>query len=616
MVAALELETSLAMQDELVFPMSKNAVVQHGEDASGAPALTLFYGDKEITFDDPSQFGFGEMLAKQTRFAAGEAIAWCDADWPRISKMLGELVEAGVLLRTTQETDGSLFKLAHEDIPSPLPPAPATEPHCWAEDGEALMQRLTGQPLEMGYLEAVVPIFRVAHMFLDGDGRQVGEANVFPQPLRLDIPTQWRTCTYSGTRYQPDKPMNITALKAMRVHWRQMMALLLKMREAYLNRFPKAREGWTVGDLERLSTAVLALPSYMVLRCNDPVVNGDLHPVLSNLFRVTDGLRMTMHQMLFVPFHERMRTPDEKVSAVEVYAYAERNYSFHSPGAVCAGPQFMIEEFLAAIIDGAEPKSGRPRILDPQIEAAAELIEPALDYGLLGLQAFGAIFSIWPAMTRCYHDIHFTLKDWPEPAAPIVSEMGARFERHFEKLTTDTYLANEEWREHREAVYDDMYGQCVFGVTGQWPSESLTARLEPKGSDQALTAKRTLRQAIARRFGGESEITADSLDELTAYIVDFLLRGQAIVRLAEEVQSKTNRLLHRPHPLRLLTLDKINLHNVLMGDDVRTLPFLTEELTALFGIKIHVDANTIEIRENISPERHSGRTSCPNNSVQ
>jgi hypothetical protein len=55
------------------------------------------------------------------------------------------------------------------------------------------------EPLETGYVELVVPIFRVAHMYLDADDRQVGEANVFPPAMRLDRPTLWRTCTYSGS---------------------------------------------------------------------------------------------------------------------------------------------------------------------------------------------------------------------------------------------------------------------------------------------------------------------------------------------------------------------------------------------------------------------------------
>ena len=70
-------------------------------------------------------------------------------------------------------------------------------PRTWFEC-EAITRELTGHPLELGYLEAIVPIYRVAHIALDAEGRQVGEANVFPKPLRLDIPTEWRTCPHPG----------------------------------------------------------------------------------------------------------------------------------------------------------------------------------------------------------------------------------------------------------------------------------------------------------------------------------------------------------------------------------------------------------------------------------
>ncbi len=603
--------------DILVFPMSKNVVLQHGQDAHGAPALTLFYGASEITFDDPAQFGFGEMLARQTRFRAGDAQDWCSADWSHLSDMMSTLVDAGVIRHARSDDTDALFKLGHEDRPSPLPPAPSDQPRNWAENGEALMRALTGQPLEMGYLETVVPIFRVAHLFLDDDGRQVGEANVFPAKTRLDVATQWRTCTYAGTRYQAEKPMNVTALRAMRAHWRQMMALLLHIRDAYLNRFPKARDGWTVGDLERLSTAVLALPSFMLLRGANPVANGALHPALSNLFRVTDGLRMTMHQMLFIPFHEPMRRPDEKVSAAEIFAYAERNYSFHSARSVCAGPQFMIEEFLAVIIDGTPPKSGLPGELVGQVRAAADVIELALDYGLLGLQTFGAVFSTWPPMTRCYHDIHQVLQNWPQPFSDPVQALRTRFALHYEQLTQNTHLANEAWREHREAVYDDMYVQCVFGVTGARPDKTLNNILTPRPSPAATAARQELRQLLALRLGDDPR-TAEALDALAAHILEFLLRGQASVRLAQDIQCRVNAVLERPAPRHRLKLADLHLHQILMDADVRTLPFLLDELVAALGIRCAVDSQSLEIRGVASacPVNHSVTSEMTESPVQ
>lgn len=44
---------------------------------------------------------------------------------------------------------------------SPLFPAHSTVPRTWFEC-EAITRELTGYPLELGYLEVVIPIYRVA----------------------------------------------------------------------------------------------------------------------------------------------------------------------------------------------------------------------------------------------------------------------------------------------------------------------------------------------------------------------------------------------------------------------------------------------------------------------
>ena len=41
-----------------------------------------------------------------------------------------------------------------------------------------------------------------------------------------------------------------------------------------------------------------------------------------------------------------MPEPDTPVTAAEIHAYAERNYSFHSAQGVCAGPSAMVDQFL------------------------------------------------------------------------------------------------------------------------------------------------------------------------------------------------------------------------------------------------------------------------------
>lgn len=571
--------------DTLVLPMARNVLMERMEDEHGAPVLTLWYRQQEITFDDPRHFAFGENLASHSRFRAADAAEWGDIGWGEAAAMLTDLVEAGILRFATAD---EVAEARHDNKPrpSPLPPAPMAAAHSWV-DAESLMLELTGTALDINYLETVVPVFRTGHLFLDRDGRQVGEANVFPMAARIEVPTDWRGCPYSGNRYQTERPMNVTALRAMRQHWRPMMAMLIQIREAYLARFPEARAGWTVGHVERLSTAVLALPSYMMLRSDAAVSNGNLHPALSNLFRVTDGLRMVMHQMLFLPVMETMRAPDAPVSAAEVLAYADRNYSFHSDHGVCAGPRFMIEDFLGVILDGRTPHGGIDAELDPELEAAVALIGPAIDYAMLGLQAFGTVFALWPAMTRAYEDLHRLL----DGQAGAAGEIAIRFADHFANLSTRSFLANEEWRQHREAVYDDMVANCSTAVTGQMPAQALSAMLKQGTAATSLPRPPAQLVAAVSSHIGDAAIAT----EFSAAIMRFLVLGQQVVALAESVQAQTARLLHRPEPAHRLTLAQLNLHNVLMGEDLRSLPFLPTEISAVFGIDIHVDAETIQI---------------------
>jgi len=69
------------------------------------------------------------------------------------------------------------------------------------------------------------------------------------------------------------------------------------------------------------------------------------------------------------------------------------------------------------------------------------------------------------------------------------------------------------------------------------------------------------------------------------------------------VQAETAKLLGRAAPAHPLTLAQLNLHNVLMGEDIRSLPFLPNEIADLFGLSIHVDAQEIQFQANQFRER-------------
>jgi hypothetical protein len=585
---------SLEADEELVLPEHKLVFTQYSTDASGAAELRLYYGDKEISFDDPELFAFGERLAAQPRFVAGTAATWGKGyEWARVRKLLEQLIEEGVLQRAQATTTVSRAASSEDGVrPSPLPPAQSTVPRTWFEC-EAITGELTGHSLELGYLELAVPIFRVAHIAMDSDGRQVGEANVFPEPLRLDVPTKWRTCLHAGSRYRNDRPMNVTALKTMRQHWAQMMAALLRIREAYLRRFPRARNGWTVGDLERLSTLVLTVPAYLLMRAERRVENGRLHPALSSMFRVIDGVRMTMHLMLFLPTREPTLAPDAPMTGAEIYAYAERNDVFVSEHGVCAGPKVMIEELLSVLVDGQSVNGAEAAVIDAQVEVALEHLDPAFDYALYGLQAYAVVFSLWPAMSRAYELLWTIVEAWPGDLCGTAQALRQHLKQHVEFLRAKSLLATEEWRAARDRVYADMYAQCAAGLGA---TEALAERIAPVCAAQHAEAAARLRAALRRRFCGTAAADEDKLESLVDGVMDYLRREQAIVRAACGIQRRINRLLGRSAPTQPFTASSIDIFNQLQGELAR-LPYLVRVLEEVLELRIVVTQDAIQIAD-------------------
>ncbi|MBV8686623.1 MAG: hypothetical protein JOZ90_12010 [Alphaproteobacteria bacterium] len=589
---------TLDLDDELLFPLSKAAVAQYWEDEDTPRELRIFYRQHEISFDDPAQWPFGETLIKHSRFRAGDAAGWVEGGWQQVAPLLQGLIEAGILHYADEEVALPLT-LRHEEKQTLLDPARVDHGKTW-DDAEEVIARISGEPLETGYVELVIPIFRVAHMYIDADNRQVGEANVFPPAMRLDRPTLWRTCTYSGTRYQADLPMNVTALRIMRTQWRQMMVIVRRVRDAYLARFPAARDAWTVGDIERMSVCVLALPTYMLMRVEGRVANGRLHPALSSAFRLTDGLRMLMHHMLFVPFGEPTRSSTTPMTGAEAHAYAERNYSFHTAQGVCAGPPAMVDDFLGVILDGKDPMGGWPDSLEPEVVEALDDLEAAMDYGLLGLQAFGSVFSLFPTSTAGHAELHEILLAWKGSDSPRLEALRDRSARIQETTADVGWLAQDSFRKSRLAAYNEMYQQCGFGLTGQYPEPSLYERYEnPPPLPPATLAE--LERAFARHLhdleGGEA-----LFGQLAAWLGRYIAFVQEALRVSLDVQANINALLGRQPPsrpfqgrdlARYINMDK----SVDSKNERREVPFLIDDIARYIGLTIDVTVDGVAIFE-------------------
>ena len=589
--------TRPAADDMLVLPLHRRMVLQRLTGDSGSTELHLFYGSQVVTFDDPAMFGFAETLAATPRFRAGDAAAWTsEASWATVQPLLEQLLDAGILAlehehvaAATPLAPGSMVR------PNPLPASTCPFARSWA-DSESITRDLTGRAVEPGYLELIVPIFRVAHTALDTDDRQVGEANVFPRALRLDRPTTWVTCAYEGTRYMNERPMNVTALKAMRLHWKQMMAILREVRTAFLRHVPGAADSWTIGHVERLAVFVLSVPTYQLVKRDQPVSR--LHPALSNVFRVTDGLRMAMHQMLFVPIGEPARSPNEPVTPEMIFDYAERNYSFHSEHGVCAGPKHMVQQFLRVLLHG-DGHDADVRFDEPVAAALADMDE-AFEYGMLALQAHAAYFSLWPAMTRTYESLADIATAAVAHGNDALVPFRDRFTASVRGMKRGTYLATEEWRQQRDLVYADMFEQCGRALGESGVSTDLRAMLERVSNDGHTDMANAVTGALTRRFL-HTDADHTVVRSMTDTLMDFFVRTQAIFRTATAVQARINTHLGRPMPSRPFGTAEADVHNLLQGAAERRLPYLVDELREILDLDVSVDSRHMTL-----VDRHGG----------
>ncbi len=597
--------TGLRRDEALVLAQHKRMVVHRTTGESGTPELNLYYGEKVISFDEPHLFAFGETLATQSRFIAADATQWSGGyRWSEVAPLLEQLLDDGILVRASEIEDatparGSMVR------PNPLPASVCPHARTWSEC-ESLTRELTGRAVEPGYLELVVPVFRIAHLALDRDGRQVGEANVFPRALRLDNPTDWVACAYEGSRHMSERPMNVTALKAMRLHWRQMMAVLSTVRAAYLQRFPDTGDGWTIARAERLAALVLAVPTWQLVKADAPVANGELHPVLSSVFRVTDGLRMTLHQMLFVPIGEPARRTNERVTTEELFEYAERNYSFHSETGVCAGPKHMILEFMRVLLDGEGAEANARFPFDPAVADALADMDAAFDYGLAGLQAHFAFFSLWPAMARAYAQLTLITDVAVEDGAVGFTALRDRMRTRMQTIAFGTYHATEEWRANREQAYVDLFDGCRRGLSTPYAGPGLQTLLASPGTDDRAAFETSLDTLLADRLGA-SATDRPHVEALRLTLMAFVERAQAIFRAASAAQATVNALVGRPAPARAFGSFEADVTNILQGAAVRRLPCLFDELAEALDIAIVVDTRHMAVVD----RRNSASTHQP-----
>jgi hypothetical protein len=534
----------LQPEDELIFPKHKRVVTLYEKGESGQLELHLHYRAIEIVFDEPELFAFAETLVKQARFVAASAQGWGPGyAWPRVQELLEQLLQSGVLRRAALEP--AAIPVLQGLVASALPSAESSEPRTWWEC-EAITRELTGTALPLGFLELVVPLHRVAHSALDSEGRQVGEANVFPPALRLDVPTEWRVCQYPGSRFQDEFPMNVSALKSMVRHWQPMLIVLARVRAEYLLRFGRARAGWTVGDIHRIACLSMGIAGYLLLRNERTASSAQLHPVFSSLVRICDGVRMTATELLFSPSEGVPLAPETPLSASELYTTAERNDLMLSTYGVCAAPKQMIEEFLDALFDGLDQTE--PAALDPEIRTALASI---------GSQACVALRE--------------------------------RLRADYATLLEND-LGSSEARAKQLRAYGELYASCADALRESPAAPELFAP-ETNGDATDVEFRAALGHHLTTRLATSDAITADLVDAIS----ELVQHEQRLVRAASVAQANVNRVLGRPTPPRLLAAADLAFGHRLRHPGSR-LPYVMDAIDAALGIRIRVTSHDIELR--------------------
>ena len=566
--------------DVLFIPNRRRLTHARVAGPEGIEELHIFYGQKEIIFDEPDLMSFGNKLLNVERFRAEEATAWTSdtpLDWERVRGLLEALMGEEILKRSDDAPQVAPVKT----FPAVLGRAPAgRQPETWsAHDNRCPVtsQRAFGQSIDLGNLEVLVPVQRVAHPAVDGDGRQVGENNVH-DALFLDLPTDRRLCSYAGSRYHADLPMNSTALKIMVRRWPELLSLTEQFRTAFFARLPAQGQGLRAGEVHLLAVGCLASVGYVMVRGKDPVANGQLDAGLAAMFRLIDGVRIVTTDL--------MRDTagghgcDRPLGAKGIHDYAERHTLFHDVHGVCAGPAALIDEYLRVLTDGASA----PIQVEPGVAARVGDLEAALDYGLHGVRveamvrAFGAFQGQLHERLRSAFEEHATVGSKLREilAVPVDVE-------HYPSLRT-VLPTLRETLEVEIAVDGWLFARARAGLPAALRIPESLDELRRPDPARLAAGRRALSAFFHQVVPDYAALPEPLRDELVWVAAEFFALERAFLDGVGREQRLINERLLRPQGRTLTGAD-------FLTQVRRAGPFLERVLADGLGLSISVQAD-------------------------
>ena len=575
----------LQPSDILYIPKRRRLTHARLKGEGGQDVLHLFYGDVELIFDEPDIAPLGEKLLEVEQFLAEDAMAWSNAEphpWEKIRELLQALLDRKVLIRVADAPAGR----PTETYPARLGEAPeGREPLTYSGHDDRcphITEQAYGRAFDLANVEVLVPIYRIAHPALDADGRQVGENNVMPRSLFLDLPTQRKLCNYPGSRYQNELPINVTAMKHMSQRWPELMSLTEQFRAAVVARMPpRDPTSFTAGELHFITVCILASVGYVMVRGVDPVPNGQLDSGLAAMFRLVDGVRLVTNDLVRAEIDSQgCETP---VSARLIAEYAERHNVYRGSHGVCAGPPALIDEYLRVLL-GEETA---PIQVEPSVAARLGDLNASIDYGLLG-QRIESVIRFLGASQGLLHERLRAAFVGHLPRTVLQERVEAPIDpAHYPLLRDDLPLVETFQRELDLSRW--LFARAGEALSGKVDAGSLDERVKLDPAEQA-TSQRRLCEFFAHGLSANKVVHEPILGELAAVAAAAFALERRCLRIVEREQGTLNERLSR-QPSRALTSVDLAVYT-----RPRNGPPLFETLAEGSGVSVTSDAAATVLR--------------------
>jgi hypothetical protein len=536
----------LQPSEVLCIPKRRRLTHSRIKNDDGQEVLHLFYGEVELIFDEPDVAPLGEKLIEVERFRAEEAMAWSNGaphSWEKIRDLLQALLDQEVLKRISESVARGT-----ETFPARLGLAPEDrEPRTFSAHDDrcpVLSEEGFGRAFDLPNLEVLVPVYRIAHPAMDADGRQVGENNVTPRTLFLDLPTQRKVCNFPGSRNQDALPMNVTAMKHMAKRWPELLSLSEQFREALAARMPPRNPpALTAGEVHFLAVCQLAAVGYVMVRGTDPVPNGQLDGGLAAMFRLIDGVRLVTNDL--VRARAGAHGCDTPLDAQGIADHAERYSVYRGLHGVCAGPPGLIDEYLRVTLGEASA----PIQVEPTVGERLGDLEAAIDYGLLG-QRIESVVRFFGSSQGLLHERLRVAFAGHSPRSELQERVEAPIDlAHYPLLRTD-HTPVETFK-LEISVSNWMFARAGEALPGKVDGASLDEVMKLDPAAQAAS-QRQLAEFFAHALPADKAVGEPICGELAAVAADVFALERRCLRVLAREQAKLNERLRR-RPGRTLT---------------------------------------------------------------